>query len=242
MKILTIVVGTIFAILLVSEFPCFAEGNIIHGCYQKHDGQLRIVNKAGACRLSEHPISWNMSGPQGPQGLQGPVGQAGPQGPQGKIGPAGPQGPTGPQAPQVKAEQIPSVYDAGNQFLGILPSDFDGFLSVFVPALAKFIFISPENGDVDPRYPWVRVYFQDANCLEGPHVDISTRYLVLKLGENSLAAGDVPAELKTMQSVSVPLDDGTRSCETRTSQILALPCKEVTLPFKMPVDLPLRFE
>ena len=31
----------------------------IHGCFQKSNGNLRVVESAGNCRTSETPISWN---------------------------------------------------------------------------------------------------------------------------------------------------------------------------------------
>jgi len=62
------------------------DQNVLTGCYQKINGQLRIVTSASQCRPSEVAISWNKLGPQGP---------AGPAGPAGPIGPAGPEGPAG---------------------------------------------------------------------------------------------------------------------------------------------------
>jgi hypothetical protein len=70
----------------------------IHGCYQKNNGQLRVVDPSlgGSCGPSEAPLDWNQVGPQGPQGPAGPQGPVGPQGP---LGPQGPAGATGPQGP-----------------------------------------------------------------------------------------------------------------------------------------------
>src|SRR5215470_2603175 len=73
---------------------------IIHGCFNKSGGNLRVIdNSVTSCGSNETAINWNQSGPMGPQG---PVGPAGPQGPMGLVGPAGPagaQGPTGPTGP-----------------------------------------------------------------------------------------------------------------------------------------------
>lgn len=80
------------------------SGGVIHGCYQKQQGMLRVIDDAaGTCRPAEVAISWNTVGPQGtpgPQGEQGPPGPQGPQGEQGSQGEQGPQGPEGPQGPQ----------------------------------------------------------------------------------------------------------------------------------------------
>jgi hypothetical protein len=231
MKKMTKIIGMIFAVLLVLEFNCYAQENVIHGCYKKNDGHLRIVPKGIACHPHETPISWNISGPAGPQGPAGPP------------GPQGPIGPQGPQAPLVKANQIPRVYDANGQFLGILPGDLDGFLSVYIPSLSRFIFISPDDGNVDPFNPAVYLYFEDSNCLGAPYLDTNMRYLVFKLGSNYYKADDVAAQTKTINSISSPMWDGSRRCQARSSiDIPVLPSIQVGLPFTLPVVLPLHFE
>ena len=81
------------------------SGNLIDACYQKVEGQLRVIDSTETCRPSELPISWNQVGQQGPQGLQGPkgdtgeTGATGPQGPQGEPGPQGERGLQGEQGP-----------------------------------------------------------------------------------------------------------------------------------------------
>ena len=68
-------------------------GGVIHGCYEKNQGQLRVIDSGQnqTCRSSEVALKWNQTGPQGPKGDAGATGPTGPQ------GPAGPQGATGPQ-------------------------------------------------------------------------------------------------------------------------------------------------
>lgn len=58
----------IWAVLFFMVLPCLAE-DIISGCYQKNNGQLRVVKSASECRDSEKFIQWNEVGPQGPPGL-----------------------------------------------------------------------------------------------------------------------------------------------------------------------------
>src|SRR6266702_1308410 len=73
---------------------------VIHGCYQKINGSLRVIDSpTSSCNSSETPLTWSQRGPQGPIGLTGPQGPAGPQGPTGPTGPQGPTGPTGPAGP-----------------------------------------------------------------------------------------------------------------------------------------------
>ena len=61
---------------------------IIHGCYSRRDGELRVIDASHqSCRdRYETPISWNQTGPQGPAGLPGPAGPPGPPGPPAKAG------------------------------------------------------------------------------------------------------------------------------------------------------------
>ncbi len=68
MKKITVVMGMILAMLVIMVFPCYGADGLIYGCYQKNNGQLRIVNKTSECRPSEVAISWNQIGPPGPAG------------------------------------------------------------------------------------------------------------------------------------------------------------------------------
>jgi hypothetical protein len=71
-------------------------GGLIHGCYQKHKGSLRVIAADKRCRKSEKAITWNQIGPQGLPGLQGQQGLQGAQGQKGDTGATGPAtGPAG---------------------------------------------------------------------------------------------------------------------------------------------------
>jgi type VI secretion system secreted protein Hcp len=65
-----------------------------------HEGQMRLVAVAGACRGNETALSWNTVGPAGAQGAQGVQGAAGQPG---AAGPAGPQGEPPPDPDSVAA-------------------------------------------------------------------------------------------------------------------------------------------
>jgi hypothetical protein len=73
------------------------SSGVIHGCYQKNVGNLRVIDPSAgdSCRPSEIAISWSQTGPQGPPGPQGPKGDTGATGATGPAGPAGPPGPKG---------------------------------------------------------------------------------------------------------------------------------------------------
>ena len=82
------------------------SSGLIHGCYSKTNGTLRlIVSSASRCRSDEGAVQWSRTGPAvqvgpvGPVGPAGPMGEAGPAGPMGPVGPVGPAGPIGEAGP-----------------------------------------------------------------------------------------------------------------------------------------------
>ena len=76
----------------VSGIP--GRDGVIHGCYQKRMGTLRVVPAGRKCKKgSEVALSWNQKGVRGstgPSGLPGAPGGQGATGGQGSTGPAGP--------------------------------------------------------------------------------------------------------------------------------------------------------
>jgi len=83
-------------------------GGVIHGCYVKSNGLLRVYDTTGTaktpvstpCLKDEAPLNWNETGPQGPKGDTGPQGPQGAKGDKGDKGDTGAQGPAGAQGPQ----------------------------------------------------------------------------------------------------------------------------------------------
>jgi hypothetical protein len=239
MKKLTLFAGTTFAVLFLLGVNCYAGENVIYGCYQRHGGELRIVSNIHSCGHNEIPISWNKVGPPGA------VGPAGPQGPQGPTGPSAPPGP-----PQV---QDPRIYDAKGQLLGIFPTAWDGLLSFFVPSFSRFLFLSPESGDVDLSYPSVYLYYDGANCSGKSYLDASVRYQILKVESKYLVADNSPAVCTNDPSINAAWvsflqygDMGglSRVCQPVDPMVCTpvVPYNEVTLPFSMPVALPVQFK
>jgi hypothetical protein len=92
------VLGLVAGAFLAGGVAAYAaipdSGGVIHGCYQKNVGNLRVIDSGagGKCRPPEIAIQWSRTGPAGPVGPQGPKGDTGPAGPTGPVGPAGPQG------------------------------------------------------------------------------------------------------------------------------------------------------
>lgn len=91
---------TILFMTIIAFAGIPGPNGIIYSCYNKVNGQLRIIDSNEQCKNNEAALNFNQTGPQGPQGIQGVQGPQGPQGPQGQTGPQGPQGQTGPQGPQ----------------------------------------------------------------------------------------------------------------------------------------------
>jgi hypothetical protein len=83
-----LVITLTFSLASIVAYATIPDANgILHGCYKKSGGTLRLIdNAAEQCGANETPVNWNQTGPQGPAGPQGPEGPAGPQGPPGPAG------------------------------------------------------------------------------------------------------------------------------------------------------------
>ena len=70
------------------------DSAVVHACYQKKGGVLRVIDTArhgfsGKCRTSEKGLSWNQQGPRGLPGTAGAGGAPGVPGTPGAPAPAG---------------------------------------------------------------------------------------------------------------------------------------------------------
>jgi hypothetical protein len=75
--------------------PVGADG-VIHGCYQKYNGTLRVAAADDpTCRSSEQQIAWSQTGPKGDKGDPGAKGDPGVKGDTGDAGAKGVPGPAG---------------------------------------------------------------------------------------------------------------------------------------------------
>lgn len=139
---------------------------VIHGCYQKLNGSLRIVAAGKRCARSERPIAWNQTGrpgAQGPPGVQGPAGakgDPGAPGPTGSQGPAGPPGPTGAGSVFHRVDGTPQVLagPAGSQistYVSCPAGEFavsagiNGFTSDAISRLSPNLSVDPAGGTWD---------------------------------------------------------------------------------------------
>jgi hypothetical protein len=105
-KKLTIALGTAAAALAAASigWASIPGGDgVIHACYGKSGGNLRVIDDAAVCGNNETSLNWNQTGvqgPAGPAGPAGPKGDTGAQGPKGDTGAQGPKGDTGAQGPK----------------------------------------------------------------------------------------------------------------------------------------------
>jgi hypothetical protein len=147
--------------------------------------------------------------------------------------------------PTVQSEEIPKIYGADSQFLGIFPSTWDGYLSFFVPTLSKFVALSPYTGDV-VSYSSVQVYYDAPGCMGNAYIDAGMRYQVMKLESKYIMADDVGVGCINYRSFSELRygDMGPyRQCNSLSggSKCNLLPSREVTLPFTTPVVQPVQY-
>jgi hypothetical protein len=72
---------------------------VIHGCYAKKKGNLRLIATGRRCSKRENAIAFNQQGPRGLSGGRGATGSRGPTGGTGSLGATGAKGEQGPQGP-----------------------------------------------------------------------------------------------------------------------------------------------
>jgi hypothetical protein len=88
--------GALFGIATAVQAGISDSSGVIHSCYDKVNGQLRVIDVAQqACNPSEYSLSWSETGPKGTTGstgATGPTGKAGASGAQGARGPTGTSG------------------------------------------------------------------------------------------------------------------------------------------------------
>jgi hypothetical protein len=106
-KLGAIVAGIATVALGSTAFAAIPDsGDVIHSCYKKSGGAVRVIDTAStSCDSNETPLDWNQQGPLGPQGAPGPKGDKGDKGDQGDPGPAGAA-----SLPYVRMSRVGGVY------------------------------------------------------------------------------------------------------------------------------------
>ncbi|HTA11846.1 MAG TPA: hypothetical protein VK765_00395 [Solirubrobacteraceae bacterium] len=123
---------------------------IIHGCYNRHSGTVRVIDTATRqrCRRRESELDWDETGPPGPRGGGGKTGPQGKQGKQGVPGKNGNSATNGaPGAPGVS-----NAYTAGQSGSVGLSSTPIGVLTLSVPGGDYVVTASAKltNADAGP--------------------------------------------------------------------------------------------
>lgn len=98
-KLVTAIVGGLIVAVAVGSVAWAAipdANGVIHGCYVKRTGALRVIDTGMACKATETALQWSQKGPQGLTGTPGTPGTPGATGAPGPQGPAGPEGARGP--------------------------------------------------------------------------------------------------------------------------------------------------
>jgi hypothetical protein len=235
MKRLMILIGMVFASLVLIGSPCHGEENVIHGCYKKNNGQLRIVNNPSQCNPSEVPISWNQVGLQGPEG------------PQGEPGPPGAPGEGG-----------LGVYSATEEYLGVLV-DIDPYRSrangtiypphvtVYNPDLDRLIRFGPSGTSAVNPHSWPsawELYYETNDCTGTPYVYLGPSYdqdfyLHFVLYNHNLDSHWILNPYKqTINYQSYTIVD----CHEYSGDIDVYEASEVVFPFTYPVSIPMMIE
>jgi Collagen triple helix repeat (20 copies) len=149
----SVVLAVVAAVLAAAAGVAYAQipdgGGVIHGCYAKSGGALRVIDGSVTnCKSTETSLNWNQMGPQGPVGPQGPMGPTGPTGPAGPTGPQGPKGDTGPQGPAgangvSHGYYATNTYTVNDQGLHLVV----GLSDLPAGTYAIFVTVTNENGD-----------------------------------------------------------------------------------------------
>jgi hypothetical protein len=232
MRKITVVTGALgicLVILLIGGFPQLSHAVKIHGCYSKFNGSLRIVSGPGKCTSTETAISWNKVGPQGPAGPQGP------QGPQGETGPAGAQGERG----------LPgsiNVFDATGQFVGYLVDisrhlDAPIITTIYIQSVRDNLTINNATGDMQGGQ-FSNLYYEDTECQTQPYIKTKYQLAIARYGNKFYKAIGTPAV--TLQYKSGRTLDSSCYPEVSVESLIAV--EEITLPFSLPLAMPLHLE
>jgi hypothetical protein len=101
------------------------SSGVLHACYAKSGGDVRLVKASKKCAKGEKATTWNQkgaTGPAGQRGATGPLGVAGSNGANGIDGSAGQAGSAGPGLIFGRA----SVAQNAENFTSLAGSDFTG--------------------------------------------------------------------------------------------------------------------
>jgi hypothetical protein len=121
------------------------HNGVIHTCYRKGSGALRVVNATARCSRREHALNFNQRGRRGPAGATGPRGAAG------KVGTTGKTGKTGAAGTSVSSTALAvgnaTCPDGGSSFASASGTTYacNGSATAFASVSATATFTSSRN-------------------------------------------------------------------------------------------------
>jgi len=225
------------SILLVVLFPLLAiksqaKDSAIYGCVFRFLGILRIVDNPGDCITSlETPISWSQIGQQGAPGDKGDKGDKGDQG--------------------LPGTGVVRLFDANDQFLGYflgIYSDEGGrpYYQIFIPSAKLSTLILRD----DMISTGGHLYYDSSDCSGKAYLLDSSffgfvrrmasdprKYIILTENEPE----HVPASFWDSGGSCQPFSPAVgRFDPSAWHDFIQIP--EVSIPFHLPLAVPLRFE
>ena len=131
------------------------------------------------------------------------------------------------------------VYDANDQFLGILV-DEEGTpyyrMKVFVPSLSRVVSIGYADGEI----PFGHLYFSTNNCSGIPYGHPAMRYQIFQTNDGRYFTSE-DSQVGRI-SVNSTLYYGVNCIKSSPVSMIVISLREVTLPFSLPITHPLKFE
>jgi hypothetical protein len=178
---------------------------IIHGCYARRGGQLRVIDTAKheRCRRREAELNWSETGPPGPRGgggARGARGLTGARGATGATGPTGPAGPVGPQGPG-------NAYAASETSAFSLAGGGRDVLDLSLPA-GKYVVTAS-----------VDIANEDSGSGETEKATCVVNAVPSATGEEASGTATVPFETGFTGEQTVPLDGSWTLSEPETLEL-----------------------
>jgi hypothetical protein len=232
MKRLSIILAMIFAFIAVTSLQSAAKDHKsyghkrydhknydhkIYGCV-KQKGEFRIVSAPGKCKHKETLVYWDMADSKVSGGEQVP-----------------PEQPAPANGGSVK------VYDANDQFLGILLNN-GASVEVFIPGLNLDTLIDTATGEIATGY----TTYENLHCTGEPMISIySSGNRLWRMLTNSdeiyMAGTGIPVQ-KEGRSVFYGSSNTCQNSSWETTffpESISIPKEDI--PFTLPVALPLKF-
>jgi hypothetical protein len=149
-----VVGGAMFGLASAVQASIPDSHGVIHGCYSKVGGALRVVDTAKnqKCLTSELAVNWSQTGPigaKGPTGSTGAPGATGASGPTGATGATGPTGPVG--SARGYARVMGATLDTASS-KGVLGVEYDHGLYCFDLSFMPSVVVANEVSDSGAYY------------------------------------------------------------------------------------------